>query len=238
MGEKFSLPSNNISHQDIFDVIKYVECNIRRLNPEISHQIRNHTVHFLNDCLSIPSQISPHDRHLLKLVKSTTMFLAKHPEFVVTRADKGNTTVVLDRDTYLEKMNNLLSDTNTYSIIKSDPMKKIYNKLNILLNRWKQKGFISEMTLRSLLRSDGVLPRAYGLPKIHKTDCPLKIIVSSIDSPLYCFATYLHNILHKNLPVANSHIANSFELVNLLNDWHVENHLKLISLDVVSLFTH
>lgn len=92
--------------------------------------------------------------------------------------------------------------------------------------------------MRSLLRSDGVLPRAYGLPKIHKTVYPLRIIVSSINSLLHNFAAYLHNILHDNLPNSKSYIANSFELVKKLNNLHVEDHFKLISLDVVSLFTN
>ncbi|EFN72054.1 hypothetical protein EAG_00139, partial [Camponotus floridanus] len=92
-------------------------------------------------------------------------------------------------------------------------------------------------TFRSLMHSDGVLSRAYGLPKIHKPDCPLRIIVSSVNSPLHSFATYFHNILYDNLPVANSHISNSFDLVTRLNHSFVDDHYNLISLDVVSLFT-
>jgi len=102
----------------------------------------------------------------------------------------------------------------------------------------EEKEYISVGTMRSLLRSDGVLPRAYDLPKIHKIDCPLKIIFSSFNSPLHKLAAYLHKILHDNLSNFKSHIANSFELVNKLNNLYVEDHFKLISLDVVSLFTN
>lgn len=86
--------------------------------------------------------------------------------------------------------------------------------------------------------SDGVLPRAYGLPKIHKTNCPLRIIVSSINSPLHKFATFLHNCLYDNLLHAKSHINNSYDLVDKLNNLYVDDQQKLISLDVVSLFTN
>ncbi|EFN62854.1 hypothetical protein EAG_00122, partial [Camponotus floridanus] len=80
--------------------------------------------------------------------------------------------------------------------------------------------------------------RAYGLPKIHKPNCPLRIIVSSINSPLYKFAAFLHNCLFENLPDAKNHISNSYELVNSINNCFVEEHINLVSLDVVSLFTN
>lgn len=91
---------------------------------------------------------------------------------------------------------------------------------------------------RALMKSDGVLPRAYGLPKIHKKDCPLRIIISSINSPLYSLAAFLHDILFKNLPNPNSHIENSFALTKKLNNMFLDDHYELISLDVVSLFTN
>lgn len=86
------------------------------------------------------------------------------------------------------------------------------------------------------MTSDGGLPRAYGLPKIHKNDCPLRIIISSINSPLYSLAAYIHNYLFENLPKPSSHITNSFQLVEKLNDIHIDDHYDLISLDVISLF--
>jgi len=132
--------------------------------------------------------------------------LSDNPNLLITRADKGNSTVVLDRDVYLDKMNDLLSDENTYIRIDKDPTKKISNELKTLLARWQKNDYISINTYRSLRLSDGVLPRAYGLPKIHKQNCPLRIIVSSVNSPLHAFAAYLHNILYLHLPRPKSHI--------------------------------
>jgi len=165
-------------------------------------------------------------------------FLSDHPDLIITRADKGNTTVAMDRGTYLNKMNDLLTDSNTYVIIKKNPVNKIISNLRELLARWRRKEFISTGVARSLLLSDGVLPRAYGLPKIHKANCPLRIIISSINSPLHFFASYLHKILYNNIPKPNSHISNSFELVNKLKNFYVDEHLNLISLDVINLFTN
>ena len=80
--------------------------------------------------------------------------------------------------------------------------------------------------------------KVYGLSKIHKFGCPLRVIVSSIGSPLYPLATYLHNILFNTIPKANSYIKISFKLVDKLKRLHITDEYKLISLDVKSLFTY
>jgi len=102
----------------------------------------------------------------------------------------------------------------------------------------KNRNYISATKYRSLLLSDGVLPRAYGLPKIHKDNCPLRVIVSSINSPLHSFALFLHQVIFSNIPKAHSHITNSYDLVDKLKSLHVCDHYHLASLDVVSLFTN
>ncbi|XP_025262219.1 probable cytochrome P450 6a14 [Camponotus floridanus] len=76
------------------------------------------------------------------------------------------------------------------------------------------------------------------LPKIHKTNIPFRLIVSSINSPLYSLALFLHKVMIKNFPIAPSHINNSFDLVHKLADIHIDDDSVLISLDVTSLFTN
>jgi len=74
----------------------------------------------------------------------------------------------------------MLLDTNTYTIIKRDPTNKFCN-LRGLLTRWKNSNYISPAKYKSLYHSEGILPRAYGLPKIHKLDTSFRLIISSID---------------------------------------------------------
>jgi hypothetical protein len=64
-----------------------------------------------------------------------------------------------------------------------------------------------------LLVTDGNLPRAYGLPKIHKTGHPFRIIVSTINSPLHFLAIYLHKIIKKSIINPDSFIRDSYDLV-------------------------
>ena len=47
--------------------------------------------------------------------------------------------------------------------------------------------------------SKGVIPRFYGLPKIHKVSVPLRSIVSFINSPTYNLSKFLTSILSRLL---------------------------------------
>jgi len=110
--------------------------------------------------------------------------------------------------------------------------------LRKLLIRWKTSGFISHSTYRSLLCSDGCLPRAYGLPKIHKPGYQFRLIVSSIDSPFYSLAYFLHKIIVSKEFYTTSHIENSIQLIEKLKNVKLDDRHVLLSLDVISLFTN
>lgn len=120
---------------------------------------------------------------------------------------------------------------------KKKPTNKIISNLRELLNRWRKNEFISINTAKCLLHSNYILPRGYDLPKIHENNFPLRIIISSINSTLHSFATYLHRILYNNLPNPKSHISNSCELMNKLRNFYLDDHINVISLDVINLFT-
>jgi len=112
------------------------------------------------------------------------------------------------------------------------------NQTRELLTRWRNKEYITNTTYNNIYNSDGNLPRAYGLPKIHKPGRTFRIIISSIDSPMYFLGDFLQRIISKNIGKPHSHILNSLQLVEKLNGLRIEEGYDLISLDVVSLFTN
>ena len=59
---------------------------------------------------------------------------------------------------------------------------------------WKKFEFISSHIYKKLYCNDGNLPRAYGSPKIHKPNCPFRVI-SAVDSTLYNLATFVHGLI-------------------------------------------
>jgi len=55
---------------------------------------------------------------------------------------------------------------------------------------------------------------------------------------LHTIHTHLHNILFKTIPKADSYIKNGFQLIDKLKRLYITGEYKLISLNVISLFTN
>lgn len=139
---------------------------------------------------------------------------------------------------YVQKIEQILSDKNIYILLKRNPSNCIITNLKTLLKEWKRQDIITTLTYNKLNFSTATLPRAYGLPKIHKPENPFRIIISSIGSPLHNLAAFLHEIIYTSLPPPESHIKNSFHLVNKISNQSILEESTLVPLDVVSLFTN
>ncbi|XP_018405650.1 PREDICTED: uncharacterized protein LOC108782002, partial [Cyphomyrmex costatus] len=200
--------------------------------------ITNNAIPILHGFVSAPIFTLLNDKKLKSMEREVVDFIAAHHEVIFTHADKGNVTVAMDRDDYIRRMNLVFEDRETYTVLNKDPIKKLTTSLRNLLTGWRNNEYINYSEYRTLYCSDGVLPRAYGLPKIHKTGFPLRIIVSSIGSPLHALASFLHSVMFQSIPKADSYIKNSFQLIEKLRNVNMEDKYELVSLDVISLFTN
>jgi len=170
-----------------------------------------HTILHLCGCIKILQTI-----RLINYI-ITKKFIKNNPNIIFTRGDKGNITVALERDNYLNIIEEMLNDTDTYTKIIKDPTKKLTSDIRDVLSKWKIKGYITNSTYNSIYCSEGNLPRAYELPKIRKPCRTFRIIISSIDSPIHSLATFLHKIIAKNINKSFNYIENSYQLVQKLN---------------------
>src|SRR5436190_10566126 len=167
LGNNFSLPFLNKEKLTI-EFIKNIENNIYKLPREKIPIIRDRSTSIINRLSSLSFPHNDFNRYVKNLVSQTREFINNNNNLILTRADKGNITVALDKDKYIQDMITILSDQSTYTVVKKDPLRKMSSSLREILNRWKNSEYISHTTHRSLICSDGILPRAYGLPKIHK----------------------------------------------------------------------
>ena len=85
--------------------------------------------------------------------------------------------------------------------------------------------------------TDSVLPRMYGLPKIHKPNLPLRAIVSFVGSATYELSKFLRNILSPLVGNIVHTVKNSAEFVELIKKINILDNESQMSFDVVSLFT-
>ena len=128
-GPKFSITPNRIPYKNISEV----EAAIQKLPDETKDIIRMNTASILDRaCFPQHMNISTTERKALSNLK-------KDPTRIVTKADKGNSLVIMDQSDYDSKMTNLLQDKTTFTIACKAPFKKVERELNAMLLDLKNK---------------------------------------------------------------------------------------------------
>ena len=159
---------------------------------------------------------------------------------VICKADKGNSIVILDREVYMKKAEDILKGKQ-FEQLKND---KFYlereGELNkYILSLYNEK--VINTKLRHQLKSTcSSIPVFYGLPKAHKTGYPLRPIISTIGSYQYQLSKYLAKAIRDARPQAPSYIKDSFEFVKKIKEIVLEKNKTYIkcSFDVESLYTN
>ncbi|XP_058820994.1 uncharacterized protein LOC131683172 [Topomyia yanbarensis] len=165
-------------------------------------------------------------------------FLRENPNLYVTKADKGNKTVLISATEYHQKMTAMVNDTSTYKERKDNPSKRVLKKLNTIVKQWWLNKHIDTATKYKLKVYHCNPPRVYGLPKIHKEGRPLRPVVSTIGSATYRMAQYLAGILNNLVGKTEYHVRNSFDFAEEVSKVRVPDGCVLFSLDVISLYTN
>ena len=162
--------------------------------------------------------------------------LKRDRDRIVLTADKGVAMVVMDKQDYINKANQLLNQ-NTYKVISKDPTTTIKNKLINILRVIKTKTGLGSYSYKAMYPTGCVPPKFYGLPKIHKPDTPLRPIVSSCGSVTYGVAKELAKILKPLVGKSPHHINSTQDFVEQAKHFTLEAGECLSSYDVSALFT-
>lgn len=101
LGDRFNLPNNNFK-LTTYDFIKCLENNTSRLTIETNNSILNNSIPIIQKLNATQHNIN--DKLLLQWTKITNQFLHNNSNIIVTRADKGNVTVILDKQEYINNM--------------------------------------------------------------------------------------------------------------------------------------
>lgn len=236
LGPKFALPTT-FNNLPIENYICDLEFAINNVDESCRDKLRKEFCSILHNAKQ-NRKVQNLDKLILRLHYKTHKFLRDNPNLIVTTSDKGNTTVIMHKQEYIDKNIEILSDTQTYQIISRDNTKSIQSSLNTLIQSWHNKKYINSTEKQFLQCHNGTIPKYYALPKIHKDGIPLRPIVSSRGSPFYNLCKHYHNILKHITGHRDSHIKNSFDFKNKINNVHIPVDYKIFSLDVKALFTN
>ena len=166
--------------------------------------------------------------------------LKKNSNILITKPDKGNGIVLLNKSDYLEKMNCILKDESKFQKAEKEKDKtiQIEKALWKLLRNLKQNDLIDSTTFERIRPTGTMIPRLYGLPKVHKQNVPLRPILDMCNSPYHATARWLATILEPiRRELVHHSLNDSFDFVKAVDGLHI-NQSKMFSLDVSSLFTN
>ena len=163
------------------------------------------------------SNISKEERAAIKSLK-------KKDTIMIMGADKGRSTVVLDKENYEDKVHKMLQDEKTYEILKSDPTPKYKRKLVAILSKLKKEEKIDEKQYKLLYPTTANTPRLYCTTKIHKKDNPVRPIVDYTDSMGYETSRALADLLNPLIGNTKHHVKNSKDLAEELSGVFIEEN--------------
>ena len=182
---------------------------------------------------------NPQSQNLEKEEHLALRNLAQDKGLVVTRPDKGNGVVLLNKSDYVEKMMDILNDVTKFKVISDNIFTLILkseDKLNRLLRKLKESCVIDNEIFSNLFASGSRPGVMYGLPKVHKGNCPLRPILSAIGTFNYNLSKFLVPLI---APITTNEftVSSSFNFAKEICEKNFGN-CYMASLDVTSLFTN
>ena len=163
--------------------------------------------------------------------------LKQDDSITILPADKGRASVVLNTDTYHDKMKTLI-ETGPYQLLNKDPTDRLSRKLTERLLSLKRSGHLSETVYNKIKPRHKQPPRIYGQPKVHKPEIPLRPIVSCVNTFAYDLSAHLADILSPLTGKSDYTATNSSHFVSTISHERIQENEVMVSFDVESLFTN
>ena len=214
----------NLSEHKIFKVIPDAENLVRSTIKSIA----------LKTYYSFKPAISDLNKKRISILKS----LSSDPSIIISKPDKGSGIVIMDRTSYIEKVNTILQDSTKFEKVSADLYKTLIkdeDRTNRLLEIMKKSNIIND-TQKYKLRAVGSQPGIlYGQPKVHKAGTPVRPILSTVNTHNYNMSKYLVSLLQciNDSPFI---IKDSFSFVREIVEVENDDYC-MASFDVKNLFT-
>ena len=130
-----------------------------------------------------------HERRVINQIRQKLIT----EEAMITKADKGNTIIVIYSNDYNKKVNNFIAENN-FNLITNDITDKLQKEIRNAIR--ESTNLIPKDKRWQFVNLNPSIPNIRGLVKIHKTEAPIRPIVNWENSPAYKVAKMLTNKLH------------------------------------------
>ncbi|KAJ8680706.1 hypothetical protein QAD02_016493 [Eretmocerus hayati] len=252
LGDKYN-QAIRPTRTDILDILKNIENTINPYNPNIyfdidaqeRNVIRNKILKFAYHYNPDKTPITEQERVIEMNKKLTSKFISDNPDILITKSDKGNKTVLIYKDDYVNRMKDNLRDTRYYEKVHRNPLPTITKSIKNFIQKVNPSQTDSR-SRKEKMRNNKInidvdnknVARAYGLVKTHKENFPLRIIVSAIGSPLHELSKLLKTAITRGCQKPKSHVKDSWSFKQKNKDIIIPQGWIFVKLDVESMFTN
>ena len=124
-----------------------------------------------------------HKSNLTDKERNALKTLMNDHSIIIRPADKGSGIVIMDTEDYIKKVNEDLSQNNTYQKQKKDPTTLINNKVTKIVKDMHKNGIIDDDLKKYMTPNLSRPGNVKANPKVHKEGHPIRTIISGINHP-------------------------------------------------------
>lgn len=168
----------------------------------------------------------------------TLKFFSDNGDHIIAMADKGNITIVMQKNDYVEKVEAHLSDTATYQRLNVSSHIGYGKRNEFFLKKLAELNIISRNAIPAIVATETQIPNMYGLIKMHKEEKPIRPVVNTRSAPGYTIARMLTKLL---TPVQETHkynVRNSIDVIERLRYLSPDPDEIFATFDIASMYTN
>ena len=155
---------------------------------------------------------------------------------IVSKADKGNSIVILYSDEYQQKVNDFIAHGN-FTVMDTDITNTVQKRLRETINGCKQ--VIPKNEKWKFVNLNPTAPTMRGLIKVHKEGTPIRPIVNWKNSPGYKLAQLLTKLITSHTPLPYTYnVKNTTQLMKDLTEIPQGHCMKFASFDINNMYSN
>jgi hypothetical protein len=166
--------------------------------------------------------------------------LRNNKDIVIRKADKANTTCIMDKTAYLKEGLRQLTSAQHYKPIHKDITEETQKMVNDVLKKIYIAGEMNKQTWDFLEGNDKNVktPQLYLLPKIHKPIITGRPIIAGIGGPLEKISTFVDYFLKPIVTQQPTYVKDTSDFIKKIEQTNIPEHAILVTADIESMYTN
>ena len=166
--------------------------------------------------------------------------LKRNSEINIKKADKGTTTVIMNKQDKIREGQEQLDNRTHYLPLDIPMVKGMQERVQRIIDTLYREKHLADMTKKWLSQTPNPprVPLFYTLTKIHKPTPVGRPIISGCDGPTERISSFADYILQLIAKAQKSYLKDTTDFINFIEGTKIPKNTTLVSMDVTSLYTN